>query len=224
MAKTKRTQQGLDLTRRLAVYSAAVGAGLAGANRADAAIHSSTGLNVPFGSVADSHLLTMEGTSSELNFYGGIGSYGSRWLGVGSAITSGTAIFHAGTFNGNSLAGQLAPGDLVGSATHTPGGSWFGNLHSTSSNGGQGGAWDVDGERGYIGFSFPLADGAGSTVYGWAEVERVDGSNGILRGWGYEDSGDPIAIPGVVPEPGGLALLALGATGVAALRRRRSAA
>ena len=47
MAKTKRTQQGLDLTRRLAVYSAAVGAGLAGANRADAAIHSSTG-PVPF--------------------------------------------------------------------------------------------------------------------------------------------------------------------------------
>jgi hypothetical protein len=223
MAKTRKTQQGLDLTRRLAVYSAAVGAGLVGANRADAAIHSSTGLNVPFGSVAGSYNLTMEGTSAELYFYGDIGESSSRWLGVGSAISSGTAIFHSGVFNSCSLAGQLAPGDLVGSATHT-GGSWFGNLNSTtSSTGSQGGAWDVDGERGYVGFSFPLGDGAGSTVYGWAEVERVDGSNGILRGWGYEDSGDPIAIPGVVPEPSGLALLALGATGVAALRRRRSA-
>jgi hypothetical protein len=224
MAKTKKTQAGLDLTRRLAVYSAAVGAGLVGASRADAAIHSSTGLNQ---SLDGSYVLTMEGGNAELYFWARSGSDSGvnteNFIGVGSSSGDGARVFAVGSFNNCPLVGRLALGSPIGSATNTPLHTW-GN-HYVSYTGSASGNWNADGDTGYMGFSFLLNDGAGSTVYGWAEIERVSPSSANLLGWGYEDSGAAIAAGATaVPEPSGLALLALGATGVAALRRRRSAA
>lgn len=93
------------------------------------------------------------------------------------------------------------------------------------------GQWTKGCDKGFFGFSFELekqsdsATSAGTTVYGWAEVERLTYNQGKLIGWAYEDSGDPIQVgdAGAIPEPNTFALLALGAAGVTALRRRKSA-
>lgn len=70
----------------------------------------------------------------------------------------------------------------------------------------------------YLGIRFPLVDGL---HYGWIGVVRENTWELDTFAWGYETTpGVPIAAG--VPEPGTLALLAIGAVG-AVRRRRRSA-
>lgn len=86
------------------------------------------------------------------------------------------------------------------------------------------GQWDTDNESGYIGFRFLIQ---GNYHYGWAEVERLSSSSGKVLSWAYEDTAYAALKAGSteplnpVPEPSGLALLASGAAGIVALRRRR---
>jgi hypothetical protein len=67
----------------------------------------------------------------------------------------------------------------------------------------------------YLGLSFDLAV-PGPDPYGYAKIV-----NDELISITYDANGGPVRIP--TPEPASLGLLALGAAGVAALRRRRSA-
>ena len=77
----------------------------------------------------------------------------------------------------------------------------------------------------YIGFKF---DAGGTELFGWARITlEALGSAGraTIQEWAYEDTGNAIQVGdtgAAIDEPPALALLALGAGGVAAWRRRRN--
>ncbi|NCD35402.1 MAG: PEP-CTERM sorting domain-containing protein [Spartobacteria bacterium] len=87
-------------------------------------------------------------------------------------------------------------------------------------------AGSFNGADGYMGFTIDY--GAG-TRYGWLYVDNISqsGDNVRIVDWAYEDSGGTIKAGDrgggggdAVPEPTGLALLACGAAGIYALRRK----
>lgn len=91
------------------------------------------------------------------------------------------------------------------------------------------GNWDTDGMSAFLGFSFNREDN-NQRVHGWAEIQRVNAHEGLLLGWAYENSGASIRAgqteadsptgAGTIPEPSTLAMLALGAAGIALWRRK----
>ena len=81
------------------------------------------------------------------------------------------------------------------------------------------GDWNSNGVQHFLGVSFKIE--GGNRVYGWIRVKRLTGSpfTGEVIDWAYEDDGTAIEA-GAVPEPlTGLALLALGAAGIARYRK-----
>jgi len=90
--------------------------------------------------------------------------------------------------------------------------------------------WDGTGDTvqtGFIGFRF---DNAGTTNYGWADISVNNDRNApafTVNEWAYENMGNSIMVgatssgAAAVPEPSSFAMLAMGAVGVAAWRRRR---
>ncbi|MFV0336686.1 MAG: PEP-CTERM sorting domain-containing protein [Chthoniobacterales bacterium] len=132
---------------------------------------------------------------------------------------------------------NLSAGFLVGNTL--PGGAIFGSAFAYSAinqnavtvgnalGGYMGAGWTNPG-TGYFGFSF-ISDG--NTYYGWAEM--VIGDRGsvsqpgdnymITRAYYNATPGESIQV-GAIPEPSSVALLALGAGGLAAWRRRKQAA
>ncbi|MFH1731734.1 MAG: PEP-CTERM sorting domain-containing protein [Planctomycetota bacterium] len=98
----------------------------------------------------------------------------------------------------------------------------------TGYGGGWGSTWSYGnflGAKGFIGVRF---DNGAGLKFGWIEFEGAsDASWGRITGWAYETSGAEIHAGDqggepVVPEPGGLALLAAGAAGLTALRKKRT--
>jgi hypothetical protein len=63
-------------------------------------------------------------------------------------------------------------------------------------------------------------------VFGWIGVDNIasDGSFYRITGWAFEDDGSGIHVGDTgaqVPEPGTLALLAMGVAGLAAISRKK---
>jgi hypothetical protein len=81
------------------------------------------------------------------------------------------------------------------------------------------------GATGYLGFRFDPESVAGvQTWYGWLRMtagNNTTGVNGNVLDWAYDNTGAGIMV-GQVPEPSALSLLAMGAAGMLALRRRRT--
>jgi hypothetical protein len=110
---------------------------------------------------------------------------------------------------------DLSPGTVIGPA------SGFLDTATLDSNGNQAkldyGLWK---DGGYMGLQFDIEPS--STDYGYAQLTWDSGDPGVTIAVTYDDSGAPVTIPSV-PEPATLGVLAMGAAGVLAVRRRRGA-
>ena len=118
-------------------------------------------------------------------------------------------------------AANLADGTLISSAS-----SFSGTM--PAGTGFYGGVNIPTGQTGYIGFRFDPNGVAGvQTWYGWMRISVGSNvsptSNGNVIDWAYDNTGAGIQA-GVVPEPSSIALLAMGAAGLLALRRCRAKA
>jgi PEP-CTERM motif len=113
---------------------------------------------------------------------------------------------------------DLAPGTTIGPSTS----SFIGVSDTQSGGGGVKVNADLKPEytpfTGYLGLRFDIDSGdeVTSDPYGYATI--VDDT---LVSITYDDSGASVTIPVSTPEPASLGLLAFGAAGVAAIRKRR---
>jgi hypothetical protein len=154
---------------------------------------------------------------------------GSFDLGFGPTFTISTFTSMAGTIrsivlNENAVgnadaAAVLSFGSPIGPGqtyTDTGGsGSVISQNFFGSTNG------DFAGQTGYVGFEFQLNS---QTDYGWARISVTSDSSSItIYDYAYDNSGTTI-LAGEIPEPGSLALLALGAAVIVIGRSRIVAA
>ena len=179
-----------------------------------------------------------------------IGSFGSIYLDSNSLITgsnggplNGQGFVNTSTTQETDLVNNLPQGFVVGPTLASGYQFAFGEqtyrtiLTSNGSSFGGDTENFVNGDN-FVGFRF---DADGTTLYGWAKIEvgldpgagpgpgpadSVPGEVTIAE-WAYETTGGAIAVgdtgldTAAVPEPHSLALMAMGAAGVAAWRSRR---
>ena len=200
---------------RLAVYTGAAGAALASAVSTEAAIQY-TPANITMNVGHNQTNITM----------GGGGGWRFWWAGGGTntGLIQTIGGVHATTGAANELKNFSA-----GQTISTGAGNWTGAngyLFNDPDNtapaaAGKGLFWN--GNTGYVGVRFN--PGAGNR-YGWIQVDSIapDFSQYHISGYAYEDSGGTIKAGEMpVPEPStiALALLASGAAGVMASRRKK---
>jgi hypothetical protein len=147
------------------------------------------------------------------------GTFGTAFLGVqpggpqGAFIANsvaGARFFSAGSFIGS---GPLFASQQVLICSHTRSGAGRDPFCQNA--------------NGYLGLKFVKA---GKDYFGWAKMAAGETSNGAFNATLYEVAVDTVAGQSIkadqtsaVPEPATLALLALGAAGLIALRKRKSA-
>lgn len=123
------------------------------------------------------------------------------------------------TILGSYAIDRFSQGDVIDSADflgfdfHSSGAAYDDRVNPTLFD------WNTVGAHGYAGFR--LQDGP-NTHYGWIELTRGSLSIGQI---GFQTTpGEGALIPNGAPEPASLLLIATGAVGIAAMRRRRRAA
>jgi hypothetical protein len=207
----------VDLSRKLVAYTAgAAAAGLASAEPADAAIIARQGAPITSGSTINIDFDASGTDEYRIAHRLAEGADATRLLLKDSTAETITNSYVRTTPN---IPTALAAGTEIGPGS-TVGSEYDGTLANLGTGAGQ---WSVDnvlGNTQFVGVQFRLA--AGEPLYnGWIGVDITNASDltGVVTGYAYEDSGGPIAA-GAVPEPSGLALLALGAPFLA--RRRRT--
>lgn len=138
---------------------------------------------------------------------------GNGW-GTGGTINAGASALNFGdAVNSGALWGHEATHEAT---------STYGNMASLISLGWGGGNF-INSTGKYLGVKFMIG---ANTNYGWIQVD-VSGTsagptNAVIKGYAYEDTPNGQIVAGAVPEAGSLALLAIGAAGLAAWRKKRS--
>jgi hypothetical protein len=208
------------LESRLLSYGIAAGALFAGGAVADASVMEfdfssppTTPVNgVPgdlFFSLQNGTFSTIQGTNSfKLRQRS---SNGTNFAGSAFGLAAGASVDGLGGY-----AFKVNPNSTVGPLKNF---SSFGALANKTGLGLTGGVWKP-GDLAFLGLKF---DVSGDTHYGWAEVMLNNDYTVTLYGVAYETVKDTaITAPATfVPEPNELALLAVGAAGLAIVRKRR---
>jgi hypothetical protein len=203
--------------RGWAAYAAAAGSALAMSGAADADIIYSGVQNVTIesiGGVKSNARIDVDGNGDDDLFM----SVNGRGFATVD-ISNGAQVAYSGM---SYWARRFGSGSTIGSGADFNTFSKF--IRGTDNKGGTFGNWNFS-TTGIAGFQL------GSGNFGWIRlhVESISGKSAdklTAIDWAYEDSGAAIAAGATgsaAPAPASLALLATGAVGVAAMRRRRKA-
>ncbi len=243
---------GPDRAGNWRVYAAVTGSALAMASNASASIIYSGNINVSksvssvglpgVGGPAGSHTHSNSASVKLKNAVGDtIGvSFGifikqrlqshslHGTLGLGTKNVNGGFLFSVGQGIKHLSAGATIKSPVTGSNFQGSTNLLFGHAVSAAGHVSSLGAAGWGAKNGYIGFDFKNGE---TTDYGWIKLSFTTTENGAagsfnIESYAYDDSGAAIqAGAGTpTPEPGtsSLALLAIGAAGITALRRRKS--
>ncbi len=226
---TLENKKNRKLEKQLIAYSLAAGTALLGTSSLKAAIQYTNlgeGINLyTDGAVFDIDFDTADGMTNFAVFFG---TYSNRvnvdfrsdnasWRGgngwsQGDTLVAGAVAFDFGqTINGGAQWGHEATHEMT---------STYGNMAFNTAKG-DGGSFINTTEK-YLGVRFNIG---ANRHYGWIQVD-VGGvsmpTNAVIKGYAYNDVADGSITAGqTIPEAGSLALLALGAAGLAAWRKNR---
>ena len=223
------------------VYAAVTGSAIAMATNASAGVIKY--INGPNVTASLGHNLTSNQTSFRANTNVGVAQNRTFSVGVqqrtqatslphGTSHNRGIAFISAGVafdfLTSNGSIKKLASGAGISAGAAVGGVHFQSGLVDLATQPGFS-PWPA-GQLGFAGFRFSTS-ASNQTDYGWIRLEYTVGSNGLANSitatdWAYDTTGAPITAGDVgAPEPSttALAILAAGAAGVAALRRRRNA-
>ncbi len=158
-------------------------------------------------------ILTLPGTNQSIDF-------AASGIGNTAAVATGTELLQDTDLD----PAALAAGALI-DPTATASFGTSGKLSSTTAGKGN---FPLNGEA-YLGFYFTEADGlhagwADLTTTGYSDASGAVGYSLTLNSYAYENDPNTSILAGqtvATPEPTSLSLIAMGAAGVAELRRRR---
>ena len=213
----------LPNSRWTAYAAAGAATALTGVGSAEAAIHYSGPINAVFpagSSVQQSFALDNAAVIRFVNVLTGSSSGGVALFRLqGAAVSNQFRGIAAGSFRYPERLASNAP--VSGGAFTNFNANFFATL---AYGGGYANSQFLGAGVGFIGFRF---NGGGGTEYGWARV-NMEGSPGngfTLIDYAWADTGTQIrAGQTAIPEPSSLGLLAAGAAGLLAWRKRRAAA
>ena len=228
MSKRVRHRGSVSLvpqTRWAAYATAGAATALAGVNSAEADIHYSGLLNIGFnaapGATVQQTFALDNGAELVFQHSRTANSLGGAFFGIVGAALSNQ--FRGKAYGGFFYPSNLGPGVNVSTGAFVAAGKTFATL---AYHGGYAHSQWLQKGTGFIGFKFT---GFGGTEYGWAQLTMNEGEPGnsfTLKDFAWADPGTPIFTgeTAVVPEPGTLGLLAVGAVGLLLWRRQRATA
>jgi hypothetical protein len=208
----------INNSRWLGYATAGAATALVGANAAEGAIHY-VSVNQPFNNTgplsaqASNFQLDQAGDSIRFSHFATAPVLGIAYFGTNLGIA--TAAIRGFSANGFPYASRLVSGQNISGGPFIVGKGTMANKVGYSSS-----QFLTAGPNQFVGFRF---DNGSGVEYGWARL-TMDGTPGnsfTLVDYAWADVGTSITA-GQVPEPGSLALLALGGAGLLAWRSRRT--